>query len=32
MHQGDGPVKHAQPRNIVWASPQGGFGPNYPNL
>ncbi len=24
--------KDVQPRNIVWTPPQGGCGPNYPNM
>ncbi|MFM4676978.1 MULTISPECIES: hypothetical protein [Aeromonas] len=25
-------MKDAQPQNIAWAPPQGGSGPNYPNM
>ncbi|MFK0668403.1 hypothetical protein [Aeromonas salmonicida] len=25
-------MKDAQPQNIVWTPPQGGSGPNYPNM
>ncbi|WP_429164906.1 4Fe-4S dicluster domain-containing protein [Aeromonas rivipollensis] len=25
-------IKDAQPQNIAWAPPQGGSGPNYPNM
>ncbi|MGY3977074.1 4Fe-4S dicluster domain-containing protein [Aeromonas mytilicola] len=25
-------IKDAQPQNIVWTPPQGGSGPNYPNM
>ncbi|WP_406569452.1 4Fe-4S dicluster domain-containing protein [Aeromonas media] len=25
-------IKDAQPQNIVWTPPQGGSGPNYPNI
>ncbi|WP_429164920.1 4Fe-4S dicluster domain-containing protein [Aeromonas rivipollensis] len=25
-------IKDAQPQNIVWIPPQGGSGPNYPNM
>ncbi|CAM3817179.1 Electron transfer flavoprotein-ubiquinone oxidoreductase [Aeromonas bestiarum] len=27
-----GDTKDAQPQNIVWTQPQGGSGPNYPNM
>ncbi|WP_171269691.1 4Fe-4S dicluster domain-containing protein [Aeromonas media] len=27
-----GDIKDAQPQNIVWTPPQGGSGPNYPNM
>ncbi|MFM5509004.1 4Fe-4S dicluster domain-containing protein [Aeromonas rivipollensis] len=25
-------IKDVQPQNIVWTPPQGGSGPNYPNM
>ncbi|WP_420885095.1 hypothetical protein [Aeromonas media] len=25
-------MKDTQPQNIAWAPPQGGSGPNYPNM
>ncbi|MFM4833164.1 hypothetical protein [Aeromonas media] len=25
-------MKDAQPQNIAWTPPQGGSGPNYPNM
>ncbi|MFM4848652.1 4Fe-4S dicluster domain-containing protein [Aeromonas rivipollensis] len=25
-------IKDAQAQNIVWTPPQGGSGPNYPNM
>ncbi|WP_410050458.1 4Fe-4S dicluster domain-containing protein [Aeromonas sp. Marseille-Q5825] len=25
-------IKDAQPQNIAWTPPQGGSGPNYPNM
>ncbi|MGE6182404.1 hypothetical protein ACLHZ2_06575 [Aeromonas media] len=25
-------MKDAQSQNIVWTPPQGGSGPNYPNM
>ncbi|WP_442865804.1 4Fe-4S dicluster domain-containing protein [Aeromonas sp. QDB69] len=25
-------IKDTQPQNIAWAPPQGGSGPNYPNM
>ncbi|MGY3977072.1 4Fe-4S dicluster domain-containing protein, partial [Aeromonas mytilicola] len=25
-------IKDTQPQNIVWTPPQGGSGPNYPNM
>ncbi len=25
-------TKDAQPQNIIWTPPQGGSGPNYPNM
>ncbi|AWA08756.1 hypothetical protein C1A23_12310 [Aeromonas hydrophila subsp. hydrophila] len=25
-------MRDVQPRNIVWTPPQGGCGPNYPNM
>ncbi|MBL0511479.1 4Fe-4S dicluster domain-containing protein [Aeromonas media] len=25
-------IKDAQLQNIVWTPPQGGSGPNYPNM
>ncbi|WP_409241627.1 4Fe-4S dicluster domain-containing protein [Aeromonas media] len=25
-------IKDAQPQNIFWTPPQGGSGPNYPNM
>ncbi|MGY3894725.1 4Fe-4S dicluster domain-containing protein [Aeromonas enterica] len=27
-----GDIKDAQPQHIVWTPPQGGSGPNYPNM
>ncbi|MFM5432534.1 4Fe-4S dicluster domain-containing protein [Aeromonas veronii] len=27
-----GDIKDTQPQNIVWTPPQGGSGPNYPNM
>ncbi|WP_371316588.1 hypothetical protein [Aeromonas sp. sif0611] len=25
-------MKDTQPQNIAWTPPQGGSGPNYPNM
>ncbi|MGE6171569.1 4Fe-4S dicluster domain-containing protein [Aeromonas media] len=25
-------IKDDQPQNIAWTPPQGGSGPNYPNM
>ncbi|WP_362808798.1 hypothetical protein [Aeromonas allosaccharophila] len=25
-------MKDTQPQNIIWTPPQGGSGPNYPNM